>query len=37
MYVDFITDEHYKECVRYVLNSFNKASDLRDSIKPLIY
>ena len=36
MYVDFISDEYYKECVRYVLDSFNKAYDLRDSIKKAV-
>lgn len=31
MYVDFITDEHYKGCVRYVLDSFNNAVKLKKS------
>ena len=36
MYVDFITDDHYKDCVRYVLDSFNNAIKLRDSLKKSI-
>jgi hypothetical protein len=36
MYVDFISDDHYKECVRYVLDSFNNAVKLKDSLKDAI-
>lgn len=32
MYVEFISDGHYKGCVRYVLNSFNKAKELKSSL-----
>lgn len=33
MYVDFISDEHYKNCVRYVLGSYSNAVELKESIK----
>ncbi|TWR24006.1 Eco47II family restriction endonuclease [Mucilaginibacter achroorhodeus] len=36
MYVDFISDEHYKECVRYVLDSFNNAKKLKESLQKAI-
>lgn len=36
MYVDFISDEHYKECVRYVLDSFNNAVKLKVSLEKAI-
>jgi Eco47II restriction endonuclease len=36
MYVDFVTDEHYKNCVRYVLDSFNNAIRLKESLEKSI-
>lgn len=36
MYVDFITDEHYKSCVRHVLNAFNNALNLKKSLESAI-
>lgn len=36
MYVSFVSDEHYKECVRIVLDSFNKALLLKQSIENAI-
>lgn len=36
MYVDFITDEHYKKSVRHVLNAFNNALSLKKSLEDAI-
>ena len=36
MYVHFVTDDHYKECVRYVLDSFNNAIRLKESLEKAI-
>ncbi|MCF6170931.1 MAG: Eco47II family restriction endonuclease [Bacteroidales bacterium] len=36
MYVSFITDAHFKACVRYVLSSYSNAVNLRDSISKSI-
>lgn len=36
MYVNFISDEHYKNCVRYVLGSYSNAVELKESIEESI-
>ena len=36
MYVDFVSDEHYKNCVRHVLNSFKGAAKLKSSLERAI-
>jgi len=36
MYVEFISDEYYKDCVRYVLDSFNNAVKLKKSLSEAI-
>lgn len=33
MYVNFISDEHFKECVRHVLNAYDNALTLKESIE----
>jgi hypothetical protein len=36
MYVQFITDEHFKNCVRHVLNAYSNAISLKESIEESI-
>ncbi len=36
MYVEFISDEYYKDCVRYVLDSFNNAVKLKNHLAKLL-
>ena len=32
MYVQFISDDHFKNCVRHVLNAYDNAITLKESI-----